>query len=264
MGEQPIEGGTATGDGTPGAAGAKPPAKKAAAKKTTKSRPKRVSGDSAAQEEAAKSADEATEPMEPEQLPEEREQWFRAPGFRRMKTAWEGEDATILRRAQNAIDRRVWEIFEDALVIMNDLYMVVRKAEGDPQTGEQKMDVFGFPVWERDPRTGQYIEDWTMLTLRQREHFLFQITTRLFDWEQRAADLWTEAMFAKGIFTERFSIEFDAPVHGTIDDRNARGNVEAAEDRYFAILNAAISRKADALVRSMTNLQLRLKDTLGQ
>lgn len=236
----------------------KKPVKKAA----TRPKRRRASGDSAAQEEAAKSAEEATAPMRTEELPEEREEWFRAPGFRRMKVAWEGEDATILRRAQNAIDRRVWEIFEDALVIMNDLYTVVRKQVTN-EHGEQVMDIFGLPVWEKTP-TGQYIEDWTLLTTRQREHFLFQITTRLFDWEQRAADLWTEAMFAKGMFTERFAIEFDAPVHGTIDDRNARGNVEAAEDRYFAILNAAVSRKADALVRTMTNLQLRLKDTLGQ
>lgn len=240
------------------------PIKKAATKRAAPRRRKRASGDSAAQEEATKSAEEAVTPQRTEELPEEREEWFRAPGFQRMRVAWEGEDATILRRAQNAIDRRVWEIFEDALAIMNDLYTVVRRVEGDPVTGEQKVDIYGFPVWEKDPLTGQYIEDWTLLTTKQREHFLFMITTRLFDWEQRAADLWTEAMFAKGIFTERFSIEFDAPIHGTIDDRNARGNVEAAEDRYFAILNAAVSRKAEALVRSMTNLQLRLKDTLGQ
>lgn len=240
---------------------AKKAAKKAASPRTKR---RRASGDTAAKEEADKSADEATAPMEAEQLPEEREEWFRAPGFQRMKIAWEGQDATILRRAQNAIEQRVWKIFEDALIIMNDLYTVVRTPEGDPVTGEAKVDVYGFPVWQKSPLTGQYVEDWTLLTTKQREHFLFMITTRLFDWEQRAADLWTEAMFAKGIFTEHFAIEFDAPIHGTIDDRNARGNVEAAEDRYFAILNAAVSRKADALVRAMTNLQLRLRDTLGQ
>ena len=69
-------------------------------------------------------------------------------------------------------------------------------------------------------------------------------------------------MFSKGMFVERFSIEYDAPMHGTIDDRNARGNKEAAEERYFALMNSSVSRKADALVRTMTNLQLRIKDTL--
>jgi hypothetical protein len=239
----------------------KPVAKKAVAKKATR---RRKSGDTAAQEEAAKNVDEAVAPMETEQIPEEREEWFRAPGFQRMKVGWEGEDATILRRAQNSIDQRVWAIFEDALAIMNDLYMIVREQEADTTTGQVKVDSFGFPVWTRDPRTGQYVEDWTLLTNRQKEHFLFMLTTRLVDWEQRSADLWVEAMFAKGIFTERFAIEFDAPMHGTIDDRNARGNVKAAEDRYFAILNAGVSRKAEALVRTLTNLQLRLKDTLGQ
>lgn len=224
----------------------------------------RASGNPAAVEEANKSADEMTEPVDPNQIPEEREEWFRNPGFQRMKTSWEGEDKKQMDRVQYAIQKRVWDTFPEALAIMYDLYKIVREPEVDENTGEIRVDAFGQPVWRKDPFTNTYIEDWTVLTLRQKEDFLFRIATQLFEWEQRSADLWTEAMFSKGMFTERFAIEFDAPIHGTIDDRNARGNKEAAEERYFALMNSAVSRKAEALVRSMDRLQTRLKDTLGR
>lgn len=230
----------------------KPPAKKA-----------RRSGKSAAQEEAAKNVDELTSPPEEAVVDVEREEWFRSPGFQRMKTAWEGEDKRQMDRVQFAIDQAVLETFPEAYAVMSDLYDLVREPLTD-ERGEVQTDPLGHTLWARNPLTGAYIEDWTLLGVREREDFLFRITTSLFEWEQRSATLWTRAMFSKGMFVEKFSIEYDKPISGTIDDRNARGNVEAAEDRYFALMNSAVSRKAEALVRSMTNLMLRLKDTLGQ
>lgn len=236
--------------------------KEPAAKKTA--RKPRKSGHTAGAEEAAKAGDKMTEPPEEKVLPEEREEWFRSPGFRRMRTAWEGEDAKQMQRLKGLIDRTTFDTFPEAYAIMSDLFDIVREPAVNEQTGEVLKDPYGFTLWKRNPMTDQYIEDWSALTIRQREDFLFRITTQIFEWEQRAANLWVDAMFAKGMFVEHFSIAYDAPMHGTIDDRNAIGNKEAAEDRYFALLNAAISRKADALVRSMNNLMLRLKDVLGQ
>lgn len=237
------------------------PAKKAAAKKTA--RKTRKSGHTAGSEEAAKAGDALTEPPEEKVLPEEREEWFRSPGFQRMRTAWEGEDAKQMQRLKGLIDRTIFDTFPEAYAIMSDLWDIVREPAVNENTGEVLKDPYGFVLWKRNPMTDQYIEDWSALTMRQREDFLFRITTQIFEWEQRAANLWIDAMFAKGMFVEHFSTAYDAPIHGTIDDRNAVGNIEAAEDRYFALMNAAISRKAEALVRSMNNLMLRLKDTLG-
>lgn len=246
------------------AAKEKAPPKKRAARKPKARGDNRASGKSAAVEEGEKSADEAASEMEEKVLPEEREEWFRAPGFQRMKTAWEGEDKRQMDRLRGLIDRRVFDTFPEAYAVMSDIWDIVREQEVNEATGEMMVDPYGFKVWKRHPLTQQYYEDWSLLTIRQREDFLFRITTQLFEWEQRAADLWTEAMFSKGMFTERFAIQYDAPMHGTIDDRNARGNKEAAEERYFAILNAAVSRKADAVIRTMNNLMLRLRDTLSQ
>lgn len=215
------------------------------------------------EEQAEKSAEEMTEPVETEQIPEEREEWFRTPGFQRMKTAWEGDDAQQMNRLKGAIQARVFDTFPEAFALMQDLYIIVREPVADPKTGEVKLDADGFPVWRRNESTGRYLEDWTLLSIKQRENFLLEIVSNLVEWEQRAADLWTEAMFSKAMFTEEYAIEFDKPISGTIEDRNANANTQAAEARYFALMNAAVSRKADALIRTLTALQLRLRDSMA-
>lgn len=226
--------------------------------------PKRQAEINAANREADRQADETfeTPTTGKDDLPDEREEWFRAPGLQRMKMTLSRDDKAVMDRVHGAIERRIVEMFPDALAVMSDLYDIVREQEVDPVTGELKVDAYGFKVWAKDPATGAYIEDWSQLTYRQREDFLFRITTSLFEWSQRAVDLWADAMFAKAIFTERFAIEYDAPMAGTIDDRNAVGNVKAAEDRYFALMQTAVSRKADALVRTMEVLGQRIKDTI--
>ena len=69
-------------------------------------------------------------------------------------------------------------------------------------------------------------------------------------------------MFAKAQWEERFSIAFDAPMSGTVDDRRAAGNIDAREERYFAIFLSLYSRKADSIVRSMELLSQRLRDSM--
>ncbi len=217
----------------------------------------------AANREADAQADVMDQPTtDKDDLPDEREEWFRAPGLQRMKMEFARDDRDVMNRMEAIIDRKVFDTFQDAYAIMNNLWDVVRDLEVDQQTGEVRLDAYGFQVWAKDPITGAYAEDWSRLGYRDRENFLFEITTRLYDWEQRKERLWTEAMFSKAIFTERFAIEYDAPMSGTIDDRNAVGNRKAAEDRYFALMTTSTSRRADAVVRTMNNLMLRLKDSL--
>lgn len=244
-------------------------AKKAAAKRATSASRREGTAATAerrrrANDAADEQADQMDSPVEDKVLEEEREEWFQSPGFRRMQTEWTGEAKAQLDRVQGAIDRRVFEEFKDAYAVISDLYDVVREPVVNTVTGEVQTDAAGFPLWLKDPLTGVYIEDWTRLTYAQRDNFLMRITTSLFVWEMRSAELWTEAMFSKAIFTEHHAIEFDRPISGTIEDRTAVANVKSADSRYFALMLTAVSRKAEALVRTMTNLQLRLKDTIQQ
>ncbi len=224
-----------------------------------KSEQRRASGQTVAEEIIKEEAKEADEPVRVE-LPEERARTFRTPGFSRMRISWTPSDAAIISQALAAVDGRILNAFADAYHLMHELFEIVRepvlKDDGTPEK-----DKWGFTVWARTP-AGGWVEDFTKLTLRQKENFVFQITTRIFEWEQRAADVWGEAMFAKAAWEERFSIGFDAPMSGTVDDRRAAGNIDAREERYFAIFASLYSRRADAIVRSMGLLGQRIKDSL--
>lgn len=220
----------------------------------------RASGSTVANEVAAAQGEDMERPPE-EQLPEERARVFDFPGFSRMRTEWEGDDRHVLQRIRASVDRRVFDVYADAYLVMEDLYALVREPEVDERTGAVATDEFGLTRWRRSPN-GSYLEDWSRLGMRQRDDFLFRITTSLFEWELRRDDLWGEAMFSKARWIERFAHEFEAPRAGTVEDRTQRANAEAAEDRYFALYLTWLSRKADSVVRSMERLQLRLKDTL--
>lgn len=210
--------------------------------------------------EVAEGALGADTPMEESVVDVERAREFRHPGFARMRMEWSGPDADMVRRVTATIEGAILTHFEDAYLLMNDIYEIVRDPEVDP-TGAIRRDQFGFVVFKRSP-TGAYYEDWGRLGHVQREHFIYRLTTALFEWSQRAANLWTEAMFAKAIWQEEFAHAFDS-IEGkaTVDQRTARGNIDSAEARYFAIFTSGLSRKADALVRSLELLNQRLKDT---
>lgn len=217
---------------------------------------KRGSGELAADEVALEETAAIDKPMEPKS--EERE--VRTPGFARMRLDWASDDRPIIQRAKSAVEGRIVMEFSDAYEIMNEVYEAVRMPEVT-EDGEVVRNQHGFAVWRKLP-SGRYDEDFTRMTEKQRQHFMFLIVGRLFDWEQRAADIKMEALLAKGQFEERFAIKFDEPVTGTVDDRKAWGNLGARDERYFAIFATALSHRADAVVSAMKELERRLRDSL--
>lgn len=219
----------------------------------------RASGETAASEEAKAELEVMDDPVEIE-LPDERERTFRTPGFSRMRTEWSPEDAGVLARAKAVVDGMIYKNFMDAYEIMFQIYDLVRTPVVD-DNGEIQTDQWGFTLWKQNA-SGSFEEDWSRLTHHEKEKYLFTITTRLFDLQQRAGDVWREAMFAKAKFEERFSVAFDAPMRGTVDDRKAKGNIDARDERYFAILWTSYSRQVDSLIRSLDLLGQRIRDTL--
>lgn len=183
------------------------------------------------------------------------------PAFSRMRTDWNSPDYDVVRQMKRAVDMLIQKHFADVFDIFYQVYALVRQSEVD-QNGEIKTDELGVPIWRRSP-TGAYIEDWSQLGVRERESFLYQLTTGLFRWEQLAADIWGEAMFARASFEEAFSHGFeelpdaDRP---TIDDRTARARIRAAEYRYRAVYQSYLSKRAEAVVRAAERLSQRLKD----
>ena len=213
-------------------------------------------------EEVVKGSESMTEEVEEEVLPDERKVTFRTPGFSRMSTQWSGPDREVVNSARDAVQGRLLKDYADVYTLLHRIYEKVRLPEVDGD-GVKVTDQFGLTVWQRDSQTGDYIEDWSELTHREKEDFLFTVTTRLVEWEQRAADAWGEAMLAKAKWEERFAIGYDEPMGSlTVDDRKAKGNKAAADERYFAIYLSWYSRQAEALVRSVERLGQRIKDTM--
>ncbi len=216
------------------------------------------------EERAAQEESEGHDDLMEVDLHEDRTREFSSDGQSRMRTSWLPEDGDDLSVIHRLVDEILLEQFGDAYLIMNDLYEIVREPRVDGQ-GVIQTDRYGFTVWERT-ESGSYIEDYSRLGSKEIKDFLFKITTRLFDWEQKAATLWGDAMYAKALWEGRFSrgyLDSRTTVGKTVEDRTQAGRDVAMADRFFGIFQSVLSRRADALVRSMTLLSQRMKDVLS-
>jgi hypothetical protein len=216
----------------------------------------RASGQTAAEEVAAEEAENLDRPAEHE---EERPlNLTRA--FQRMRTDWNSKDREIIQSVRSAVDQQVFEDFKDAYALMYEIYNTVRVKKRDTN-GSVVRDETGLPEWQQYS-DGSYIEEWDKIGRKERERFLYIIITRMFDWEQTAADIWGEAIFAKAQWEEAFATGFDSITDSkaTVDARTARANRVSADHRYLAVYKSYYSRKADAILRAMNGLSQRLKD----
>jgi hypothetical protein len=199
---------------------------------------------------------DAEEPLAPD-LPPDRTRRFSHVSFQRMRTDWPAEDKVKLQEIGRLADQVIAARFADAWWLLERLYRIVR----EPQVtldGEIVRDLARHIRWKRNPE-GFYIEDWSKLGDAERNDFLHELTIHMFEWTQQAAMMWGSAMFAKGIWEEAFAYGYTAPREKlTIDDRTQRGHLVSIEERYFAIFQSVLSRRADALVRSLERLETML------
>lgn len=220
---------------------------------------KRQNGETAGDEQLREESKAFGEPASV-QLPDERARKFRTTGFSRMRTDWAPDDKIMMNRVRTLVQKAYDQMFGDAELQLYELLNTVREPVLD-EHGELQPGPDGLPIWRRNA-SGSFVEDWSKLSFRERERFLFQITTNLHLWEQRAADVWGEAMFAKALWEDRYAMGYESleGTKPTIDDRTARARLESRDEKYFALYVSILSRKADALVRTMTLLSQRLKD----
>ena len=206
------------------------------------------------------------QPLQPDIRPDRTRQ-FTNTSFSRMRTGWAGDDSTRLAEVRAIADEIVKAEFRVAFAVMERIYRSVRTPLVDGETGEVRTYPDGTPMWELD-ELGCPVESWGMLTEHDRKALLFTIGAWLFEWELKAVDAWAEAMFAKVQWEEKFARGFIAlpgmQVSGkpTIDDRTQWGHQFSAEERYFAVFRSVLSRKADAVIRSMNRLYRLLEGTV--
>jgi hypothetical protein len=212
-------------------------------------------------------ADDATaeEPMVSDPHPDRTHENTRA-GFSRMRTNWVGDDARMIMELETLSDKIIRRRFAVAFAVIERIRAHVRTQAVSTRTGELLVYEDGTPQWEKD-EYGVPVEDWTMLADRDRDALLFTIATHMFEWELAKGNTWFEAMVAKGQWEEIFSRGYTAlPDHvvsgkPTIEDRTHHSQKNAANERYFALFESSLSRKADGVVRAMAGLQKVLENT---
>lgn len=203
---------------------------------------------------------------EPNPFPDRRRA-FTSTGFSRLRTRWNTEEAQVISMAQQQVELELLHAFPDVYRLLTKLYDSVRTYRRDPETDQPIINpVTNLPIWEKDA-FGVEVEDWSRMTNREKEDFLFQLSTRLVMWEQKAAELKAEALYAKANWEERFAAGFQNTEHidgrrPTVDDRTQEGQTAARDSRYLAIYMTVRSNRADALIRGMQRLEQRMKDTL--
>lgn len=198
-------------------------------------------------------------------LHEDRTQEFVTHAENRLRYDWGDDFRDEIHGIHSVVERLLLENFSGAYQIMNELYEIVREPKVSEATGEIETDIYGFTIWAQN-EYGNYIEDYTRLGHKEVKDFLFKITTRLFQWEQDAARIHGDAMYAKALWERSFALGYtEARLNGgrTVEDRTQAGRVASLDDRFFGIFQSNLSRRADALVRSMNLLGQRLKDVLS-
>lgn len=190
------------------------------------------------------------------ELHDDRTRENRTPNFSRMRVDWHGAEGAMVQGMNHTITIRLMEKFGDLFELLNDFHTIVRNPVVD-EHGEISCDPYGMPLWEKTP-AGNYLEDWSRLGERDKRDFLFSITTRVIDWDQRARECWAEAMFAKVNWEEDFTNGYLDTAGKTVEDRTQNGRRAAMEKRYFAIFQAAYSRGAESLVEDLKLLALRI------
>jgi hypothetical protein len=204
------------------------------------------------------------EPLAAETAPDRTRQ-FTHVNFSRMRTGWQGDDAETVQVINAVALDIVRKRLPVAFALMNQVYKAVRQPETDGD-GVVLVNPDGSPRWVLDE--GVPVEHWEDLGDRERRRFLGIIVSHMFEWELAAAELWGNAMYAKGIWEEMFADGFTAIPAGvvsgkpTIDDRTQWGHKNAARDRYFALFRSGISRRAEGILKAMKGLEYHLRETL--
>jgi hypothetical protein len=176
--------------------------------------------------------------------------------FSRMRVTWSAEDLAQLQFVSSAADQMLRRQFPYLYWFLeHELYPAVREPEVDG-AGERIRDLSGAVRWRRDDE-GHIVERWDRMTDEVKKQLLYTITTHLIAWRQQAATSWGSAMFAKGLWEEQFANGYIGAKGSrlTIDDKTQQARLVSAEERYFAIYLTMVSRRADALVKSMERME---------
>lgn len=195
----------------------------------------------------------------------DRTRQFTHTSFSRVRTGWRGDDARKVQELQGLAEMMIKERFQVAFALRAKIERLVRHQAHDDD-GVLLAYPDGDPIWAKDS-LGIPVEDWELLSENMRKSLMHTLMTNMFEWEIEASKIWADAMYAKGIWEEVFARGFlalpanQAGGKPTVDDKTQFAHKNAAEDRYFALFQSALSRQAEGILRTMKGLYRLLENT---
>lgn len=173
--------------------------------------------------------------------------------FAKIEFKWRSSDQKILAQIRAGADQLFAHMYSDMKIIVDQFYAAMRVPEENPETGVVRKDSQGRVVWQKDPQTNRYIEDWGQLTGQDIEETLFNIARLKLDLAPRVNDLLNEAVFAKHIADDAHDDAYLKLMEGTVGDRNAYASQQAREDKYQAFYRYYLWSQADAFMKELNN-----------
>jgi hypothetical protein len=177
----------------------------------------------------------------------------------RIRFQWRDSDKLFIEQIKAAADAAFINLFEDCIELLDRLYSTVRV----PKTNEHGVvmtDGQGRYIWERDEALDKPKEDWSRITGQDIDTILGHIHELRFSLEIQVNRLLMEAIMAKHIHDDIHADAYLAVVDGTINDRTARANRAARQDKYVAFYRLWIWSESNEFMKELTNFQKLLRD----
>lgn len=189
------------------------------------------------------------------QLPGNLESVFKK--FNKKELYWEEkpEERFILDKIESRVDEFIDEKFGIVEETLKHFYSSARVIlTVDPDTGS--------PIYQRDPLTNEYIEDWRQLTGQEAETAIWRIQRVLDQVERETARLYSRATFAYYSWDEEFWEEYKKPIAGSVNDRIASSRSKTRESRFFYFAQYVFYYQVNERLGSLKRLQKKIEDAL--
>lgn len=177
--------------------------------------------------------------------------------FTKIEFNWRQEDRMILEQIRGACRNLFAVQFEDAIIILDELYGRLRVPASN-EHGVVRTDGQGRTLWVLGANN-KPIENWDQLTGQDIEQTLFDLQRLRFGMSNQLNELLMEALFAKHIYDDAHSDGYSSVLDGTINDREARASRESRQDKYQAFFRYFLFSQGDAFMRELKSFQYLLE-----
>lgn len=172
--------------------------------------------------------------------------------FSKISFEWKAEDRNTLEQIRAAVSVLVDDTFSGSYDIIDGIYRAVRVAELN-SSGVVKKDQEGRIVWQRD-ENGKLIEDWQQLDGVDIEKALFDLERVKIPISLRASELYSEALYAKHLFDDKWWDTYSEQIDGTQNDRASRANRGSNEEKYHSFFRYLLWERVNVLQKEIQSL----------